>query len=481
MASISRRELLASSLAGGALADLQPQLNAQEAAAARQATGVKVGEVSDTSAIVWMRHTRHAEHNAKGRSFPRENRAAILPADVRIEDLRGACPGAAGRVRVRYGTNADLAGAKATDWQQVTAERDFTHQFPLTELQPATIYYYAAEASDPAGREAEQPLRGQFQTAPAAADFADVTFTVVTCKMYRDLDHADGFHIYPAMAQLRPHFHVPTGDTVYYDSDDIRANTIELARHHWHRMYALPRHRDFLLRVPGYWEKDDHDTYHDDCWPSQQTKTMLPFTFEEGLRVYREQTPMGRLPYRTFRWGKGVQIWLVEGRDFRSPNNMKDGPNKSIWGAEQKKWLKDSLLASDAVFKVLISPTPLVGPDRKNKADNHSNEAFRHEGDEIRSFLQKHLAERCVTICGDRHWQFHSVHPTTGVNEFGCGPASDIHAGGTPGLNKEYHRFHRVGGGFLSATFARRENQNALILRHHDVMGKVGYEFRVKS
>ena len=45
---------------------------------------------------------------------------------------------------------------------------------------------------------------------------------------------------------------------------------------------------------------------------------------------------MGEQTYRTFRWGKDLQIWLVEGRDFRSPNNMPDGPDKTIWGAEQK-------------------------------------------------------------------------------------------------------------------------------------------------
>ncbi len=33
---------------------------------------------------------------------------------------------------------------------------------------------------------------------------------------------------------------------------------------------------------------------------------------------------------RTFRWGKTLQIWLVEGRDYRSPNNMPDGPEDPV-------------------------------------------------------------------------------------------------------------------------------------------------------
>jgi len=54
-----------------------------------------------------------------------------------------------------------------------------------------------------------------------------------------------------------------------------------------------------------------------------------------------------------------LQIWLVEGRDFRSPNTITDCPDKSIWGKEQKEWLKKTLLESDAIFKLLISPTPI--------------------------------------------------------------------------------------------------------------------------
>ena len=87
--------------------------------------------------------------------------------------------------------------------------------------------------------------------------------------------------------------------------------------------------------------------------------------------------------YRTVRWGKDLEVWLVEGRDFRSPNNMPDGPDKSIWGGEQKEWLKKTLLASDATFKILVSPTPIVGPDRGNKADNHANSRVRSRGQRV--------------------------------------------------------------------------------------------------
>ncbi len=472
---VTRRKFLAGAVAGATAAAVA---HAGEAAVSHQATGVKVGEVSENSAIVWMRLTDRTALNAKGRLV--QSRGKPLPADVRIADLRGACPGAAGRVRLRYGTNENLTGAATTDWTEVTARTDFTHQFRLTGLKPGTVYHYAAETSGPGGKPAHAALRGRFETAPPADRFADVLFTSLSCQGYRDLDHAEGYHIYPAMQQLQPKFFVPTGDNVYFDNDDFPANTIALARHHWHRMHGLPRHVAFHLRCPGYWEKDDHDTLLDDCWPGHRGKIMLPLTFADGLNIFREQVPMGENTYRTARWGQGLQVWMVEGRDFRTPNTQPDGPKKSIWGAAQKQWQMRTLLASNATYKILISPTPIVGPDRAGKRDNHANVAFQHEGDEIRAWFQKNLPTNFFVICGDRHWQYHSVHPRTGLNEFGTGAASDAHAGGTPGENKKIHRFHRVRGGFLSVAVTGAGRDCAIVFKHHDVNGKVVYEFRPK-
>jgi alkaline phosphatase D len=450
------------------------RLPAQET---RQATGVKVGEVTDTSAVVWTRLTAKAGRNTDGPKH--EGRAAEpLPKDVNVDTLHGACPGATGQVLLSYGKREDLKDGKSTGWTKVTADTDFTHQFRLTGLEPSTVYHYAVETAGPKGEPKHAARRGRFETAPPAKDFADVTFTAVTCQGYRDVDHADGYHIYEAMAKLKPKFFVPNGDNVYYDSDDPLATSVAVARYHWHRLHSLPRHVAFHAQVPGYWTKDDHDCYADDCWPGKQVKKMEPLTFLEGLKVFREQVPMGEKTYRTFRWGKGLQVWLVEGRDCRSPNTMDDGPNKSIWGKEQKQWLLKTLAESDTDWKVLLTPTPIVGPDRENKADNHSNKAFTHEGDEFRRWAQKNLPDNFFVVCGDRHWQYHSVHPKTKVREFSCGPAGDDHASGTPGENKDYHRFHRVKGGFLSVAVGKVDGKSAITFRLHDVHGKVVHEYK---
>lgn len=448
-----------------------------QSAESRQATGVKVGEVTQTSAIVWMRVTAKASRNAEG--IVLKGRATALPPpDLNVDELIHACPGAAGRARLRYGTNQDLSDAVVTPWAAVQGEDDFTHQFRLEKLRPGTVYYFSAETAEPGQGPQHGALRGRFETAPPDDVYADVTFTVITGQAYRDVDHPDGFNIYPAMGQLKPKFIVPTGDTVYYDNDKPLANTVALARYHWHRMYGFPRLIDFHLRVPGYWEKDDHDTFFNDCWPGMRPKQLdgAPLTFEKGLRIFREQVPMGEKTYRTVRWGRGLQVWMVEGRDFRSPNTMPDGPDKTIWGAGQKRWLKETILASDADWKVLISPTPIVGSDRAGKSDNHSNKAFAHEGNEIRQWIAKHAKDNLFVACGDRHWQYYSVDPKTGVEEFCSGAASDQHAGGTPEDRKQLYNFLRIKGGFLSVTARREGSQSIITFRHHDVHGKVVHE-----
>ena len=172
------------------------------------------------------------------------------------------------------------------------------------------------------------------------------------------------------------------------------------------------------------------------------------------------------------RWGKDLQIWLVEGRDFRSPNSMPDGPDKTIWGDQQKTWFKRTVVDSDATFRILISPTPIVGPDRKKKNDNHANKGFKQEGDELRRFMgqQKNM----VVICGDRHWQYVSVDPITGLWEYSCGPTSNQHAGGfKQECQQPMHRYLNICSGFLSATVERVDERPLLTIRHHSVTGEI--------
>lgn len=402
-----------------------------EAAGPFQANGIKIGEVDQTSAVVWTRTTADAQANPS---------------------VENAAPGAEGEVRVTCWQAQPRREVFASGWKATDPQRDFTRQFGITDLSPATAYELLVETRPVGGGEATSRVEGRFCTAPASEAVVPVEFVVVTCQAIGSADCGDHGHSpYKLIPKLDADFFVHTGDIVYYDKEPLCKNA-EHARWKWNRMYGFFYNRDFHAGVAAYFMKDDHDTLKDDCWPGQKYGDL---TWEQGLAIFRQQVPIGAKTYRTVRWGKDVQIWMTENRDFRSPNKMPDGPEKSIWGAEQKAWFKRTVAESDATFKFLIMPGPLVGPDKRGKADNHSNKCFQHEGDEIRDFVsgQKNM----FVISGDRHWQYFSVHPELGIREFGCGPINDKHDyGGNPGFVPEYHRFFSGCGGWLTVAVSRR-------------------------
>jgi len=456
------------------------------------ATGIKIGEVTSSRALVWVRLTQRparvgieaplpevlykdsktGELFERTRGHPDADPLVMYPEGSNIDTIEGAVPGVPGQARVLY-RHEGKTEWNSTSWRSVDPERDYTHQFELSALEPNTCYTLRVEGRSANADDATASMDGRFCTAPSSDDATSVLFTVSTGQAYDDRDlPSGGYKIYSAMQKLEPDFFVHTGDILYYDN---LAKTLPLARWHWARMYSFPSNVDFHRNIPSYFIKDDHDTWMNDSWPGMESRFMGDFTFEQGLAVFREQVPMGRDTYRTFRWGADLQIWLVEGRDFRSPNTMSDGPDKTIWGEKQKRWFKRTVSQSDATFRVLISPTPLVGPDRPNKRDNHSNRAFAHEGRELRRFIADQ--QNMVVVCGDRHWQYISEDPETGLREYSSGPASDEHAGGWKSENVlPQHKYLNVTGGFMSVSVERDEGVAKLTIRHYGVDGELLHE-----
>lgn len=464
------------------------------------ADGAKAGDVTQTSAIVWARLTRHPERNVHGLAFPKIDPKDIPTADIdpsktpyernaiivslpvpeaaqlqghQLDEMEGATPGSEGDVRIVYWRADEPKQTATTTRAHVTGDTDFTHSFALTGLAANTVYRFRVEAFASWAQQPTANFDGGFKTAPRPEQTERISFTVITCQDYaRRDDPLNGHKIYASMKQLDPDFFVHTGDLEYLDKPSPLATNVELARFKFDRILALPFQRDFYSHHSGYFMKDDHDTLKDDAWPGQ---TYGDLTFAQGQAVYREHVPLGEKPYRTIRWGKDLQIWLVEGRDYRSPNDAPESPEKTILGVEQKRWFKETVQASDATFRILISPTPIFGPDREGKGDSHANAAFAHEGAELRKFVasQKNM----FVLCGDRHWQYASIDPVTGMREYGSGPSSDSHAGGFSEADRSpAHTYLKIKGGFLSVIIERVNGRPRAIVRHYSVDGQINHE-----
>ncbi len=390
-----------------------------------------------------------------------------------------------------------------------TDSRDFIARATFNGLCPGTKYTCTTKIGKTNAQLVDGPAC-EFKTHPGRKSKSAVKFVVVTGMNYAKF-HGDkridrkqhlvenntdlpkpyagpDKHLgYPSLAsilKLEPDFLVGTGDNVYYDTpDNPRAETIPELRQKWHEQFVQPRYRDLFATVPTYWMVDDHDYRIDDGDNSGDYRP----TPAEGRRMMLEQLPVAPAyapnakTYRTHRTSRDLQIWFPENRMYRSANTEPDGPDKSIWGKEQKAWLKRTLAASDAQFKLLISPTPMIGPDDLRKTDNHCDiGGFRYERDEFFAWLKKSNIENFYIVCGDRHWQYHSVDPS-GFEEFSCGALVDANSrlGRKPGdpestdadaaIKQPYYQTPRSGG-FL---MVHSDGAGTLRFVWHDERGTV--------
>ena len=435
-----------------------------------------------------------------------ENSVVLQARLTRGQDLAGGdLPGAQGQGRFELAAAEDFAQARTGDLLTARAESDFILRCSFDGLKPGTRYYYRL-VYGPAG---EAPQKTSpvctFRTLSGAAGEGEYRLAVVTGMNYaffhdghkggRDSNvpkeqRRIGYPGLAAMAGLKPDYFIGTGDNVYYDHPGGPKSAVEEVqmRRKWHEQFSQRRYIDLFARTATYWEKDDHDFRYND---SDLTGDKPP-SVELGLRIFSEQLVLPKTPYRTLRVNKHLQIWLLEGRDFRSPNAMPDGPDKTIWGKQQQQWLQRTLAESDAAYRVVVSPTPLIGPDTVSKRDNHVNpRGFRHERDAFFAWLKdKGLTSKpqpgrpqVLLVCGDRHWQYHAVDPS-GMEEFSCGALVDENAvtGSFPGQPKSSdpegtirHLYHprQAQGGFLMMTI---QAGGKLAMEFYDTAGKKQYE-----
>jgi len=382
----------------------------------------------------------------------------------------------------------------------------------VKDLKPNTNYSYRLQY----GRNKSEFRTGQlceFKTHPGTDISANVSFAVTTGMNYDKFYNHPGRKFYgvenqlgypaaEAVTKLRANFFVGTGDNVYYDSNympfgmGVDAKTM---RNYFHLQFGQPRMVELFSKTASYWEKDDHDHRYND---SDSLGSRLP-SHQQGIDMHKEQLPVSdpddknAVTYGTYRVSKEAQIWILEGRDYRSKNKSADGPQKTIWGKKQKEWLKKTILESDATFRFIISPTPMVGPDDAYKSDNHVNQkGFRHERDELFNWLLENdiPINSLIFITGDRHWQYHSIDRASGYSEFSTGPFVDANSrlGRNPGdpgstdpnadLVIQPYTSRKATGGFLYVKVLPGTNNSArAIMEMRDERGEILYNTVINS
>lgn len=244
--------------------------------------GVAAGEVTSSSALLWTRA------DGSGRV------TLELSPDRRF-----------GRAVVRRPVNAKPSN-------------DNTVQVKVTGLKPAKRYFYRFRR----GRAVS--ALGRFETAPSPTSSATVEFAFS--------GDADGtpvpgsgkpffnrFEVYARMAAEGNDFNVNLGDTIYSDSGVAGPPPAVTIRQKWAKYkenLALPN----LVRLRGsaalYSHWDDHEFVNDFSIPEHGRAL-----YEAGVEAFTDYAPVSYLPrdglYRSFRWGKNLELFFLDERSFR--------------------------------------------------------------------------------------------------------------------------------------------------------------------
>lgn len=364
-----------------------------------------VGEVSPSGAVIWARGVDEG------------------PITVELSQ-----PGAGGVTRAVV---------------QALRTNDLTGKIALTGLTPATAYSYRLESG-------AEVVSGAFVTAPRRDEAVRVTFLwsgdLGGGGFCRRVD--GGYPIFRTMARRRADFFLFVGDTIYADrrcdgpgivpgADFVATSLREFrARHRYNR--EDPAAQEFFRQTSVFAIWDDHEVRNDFAGPTEPLMVTGRRAFLEYWPLQPPEEEPSRM-YRKFRWGRLLEVFILDTRQYRSPNTQLDGPGKTMLGEPQRRWLIQNVTTSTALWKVIVSTVPLAIPTgRPERRDSWSNAnvwgiaqangtGFATERDAIVRQFRERGVRNLVFVAGDvHHAELIRHHPMTdfSFHEFIAGPLS---------------------------------------------------------
>ena len=170
-----------------------------------------------------------------------------------------------------------------------------------------------------------------------------------------------------------------------------------------------------------------------------------------GRQALREYWPIRVAPddpqrlYRTVRAGADLELFILDTRQYRSPNADQDGPAKTMLGEQQLQWLLSGLTESTATWKVIVTTVPLsiskgggAGvPGNDGWAGGADGTGFERERQVIVDSILGRRVKNVVFLAGDVHYvQANAYDPngdgTSDFHEFMVGPLSAAPGPQTP-------------------------------------------------
>jgi len=286
-------------------------------------------------------------------------------------------------------------GASVSQVVKTTAETDFTGTATVDGLEPFTQYSYSIDLdgetiSDPSFKFKTYPARG-----------AQEKYALAFGSGARYVPENEG--IWRTMTQTGPLAYLGLGDNVYIDATHRR----DVQRLHYYRRMLREEYREFIAQTAIYAVWDDHDFALDDCagGPSKDEPWKLAnlAVFKQNwnnpFNSHDESSPG---TWHNFSMGD-VDVFMLDGRFYRSDSKDKADNTNTMLGAEQKEWLLKGLKDSTAKFKVLCSGTLWNDFADKGGKDSWAGKRFRDERNEIFDLINVEKIDGVLLIAGDRH------------------------------------------------------------------------------
>jgi alkaline phosphatase D len=373
---------------------------------------------------------------------------------------------ASGKAQMHVDVDTDPALSRPRSSKSAAASEaaDFTAQLTLEGLKSDTRYYYRVWLSGAGGRGrsrvSESPI-GTFKTAPDPWQSRPVSFIVgadVGGQRYCRNVAQGGYRIFEKMERLNPDFYIANGDSIYADADCpvqggepgwvnipgdfpsiadplvdwTQVDTVrEIYLRHWRYNRADPFTQSFFQSTSMIAQWDDHEVINDfgaqwTYWNSATApgtpgyRPGYPNLVAAGLDTFFAYSPIDRdradrdRIYRSFRWGKDVELFVLDARSYRERNDTLDtaAEFKPMLGREQIAWLVNGIEQSTATWKIVSSDVPIsiptgslaFGRDAWARLPGEPPTGFRRELLFLLSELDRINAENLVFVATDVHY-----------------------------------------------------------------------------
>lgn len=366
------------------------------------------------------------------------------------------------RMVVEWDTRSVFSNPRRLVSALADARTDFTARVELTGLPVDQAIFYRVQFEDAQSGVASEPWFGHLRSAPSQRrDIRFVWSGDTVGQGFGINPDIGGMRIYEAMRLRLPDFFIHSGDTIYADGPVPETLTTEngriwrnitteakskvaetLADYRGAYRYNLMDEnvRRFNAEVPQIWQWDDHEVTNN--WsPSKQldsryhTKDINALVgnarqaWLEYSPMRRQQADNGGRIYRKLSYGPLLDIFVLDMRSYRGPNdaNLAEKPSAdtAFMGPAQVEWLKAGLKNSQAQWKVIAADMPIglgvpdgeVSPgvgrwEAIANADNGAPKGRELEMADLLGFLRQHKVANTVWLTADVHYcAAHHYHP----------------------------------------------------------------------